>query len=524
MSGEREGKGNRRVIILGISVLLLLLVVVLATPLKEWIFVSRSAPTIELEIIEGELDEETGLYGYLVGAMVTGRPAPDVLFNRNDGIGEVESNHTLILLLEGDNFLLQATASNALGSAAASLDLSGGIENVTSSDTDAETQGIIEGHLVYPSEGVPPDLIVVAENLSTGQEYFADGVITDSKYATGFGFVIPVPPGNYHVYAFNPGDDYRAYYDEYVQSNYTVDSHEKIVVAITAGLHVDDAIVGNWWIVPEDSSNQPPVISGIDFSADTLYTDESYTATARASDPDGDTLSYSWQLTRGGWLIAESTGNPLNFTAPSEAGEYQFRVVVSDGRGVEADYSETVSISHLISEYVAVPTPSETGHIIKDHEANSHDFVYAGDLNDNRMVRAFISFDIGPLAGASINEVELRLKNPNELGDPSVFHHGSLGLWVGVVHWGARPLQRSDYGIYGLAISSYTDYDITLQSTMGESNEKLAQELQKAIDEGKNRFQIRLHFAKDSSSNNNNLADAVWYGYQNITLTVLYEE
>lgn len=525
MSGEREGKGNRLIIILGITVLLLLAVVVLATPLKELIFVPRSAPTIELEIIEGELDEETGFYGYLVGAMVTGRPAPDVLFNRNDGIGEVESNHTLILLSEGDSFLLQATASNALGSAAASLDLTGGIEDITSSDIDAETQGTIEGHIVYPSAGVPPDLIVVAENLSTGQEYFADGVITDSKYATGFGFMILVPPGDYHVYAFNPGDDYIAYYDEYVQSNYTVDSQEKIVVAITPGLHVDDAIVGNWWIVPEDSSNQSPVISGLDFSSDILFVNKNYTVTAMVSDPDGDPLSYGWEITSEGWLIEDSTTNPMFFTTPETPGEYQFRIVASDGHGGEAEYSETVSVLDTLvivpQNSILNPEISETGYILKDFNAY-HSYVQVGDDWANRISRGYVSFDIRDIhrvEGYRVGKVVLRLENPVVYGNPAVLHHGSLGLWVGVVQWGARPLQLSDYSLPGVPISSFTDLNITLNSTIGESDEKLARELQKAIDEGRNRFQIRLHFAKEES-NNNGAADGVRYGVNDITLEV----
>lgn len=519
---KEEGNTKRKTpyILLGFAVLLLLVVIVLTTPLKDWFFAPRTAPTIELTIVEEEIDEEAGLYGYLVEAIVTGRPTPEVLFNRNEGIEEVERNHALIFLTEGESFLLQATASNTLGSAGASLELTGGMVVTKGFDV---SQGIIEGHIVYPSAGVPLDLQVVAENLSTGQKFSPGSIISHTKYPTGFGFVIQVPPGDYHIYAFNPGDDYRAYYDEYVQSNYTVDSHEKIIVTITAGMHVDDVVVGNWWMAPSEPANRPPAISGIDFSADELLTGSSYTATARASDPDGDPLSYSWQLTGGGFLIAESTTNPMSFTAPAEEGDYQFRVVVRDGRGGEAEYSETVPVILALPvelTYSTYPVSSETGHIVKDYEARPSAIVYAGDDTSNRICRGFISFDIEPLDGARIGDVELRLRNPNVTGDPSFFH-GDMGLWVGVVSWGVRPFQLPDYGLTGIGIKAYTDYDITLCSFSDEDGQKLADELQKAVDDSKDRFQIRLHFAREIS-NDNNASEGVWYVHRDIILSVWY--
>ncbi len=272
-------------------------------------------------------------------------------------------------------------------------------------------------------------------------------------------------------------------------------------------------------------ANRPPVISGLTFSTSPLYAGEPFSVTVQTSDPDGDALSYQWWVD--GVIVPGPTGNSSTFPSPFP-GQYELRVVVSDGRGGEAELSETVTIilriSIAVSEYVVGPTVSETGLITKGISASPGSLVYAGDDRFNNMYRGFISFDIGPLAGASIRAVEMRLKDPTIVGNPSVFHQGSQGLAVRVVHWGARPFTLEDYELLGVGIHSYFDYDITLRSIIGEGlpGERLAGELQKAIDEGKNRFQIRLSFARDIS-NNDNSPDAVHYLAGDIKLSVLYE-
>lgn len=107
--------------------------------------------------------------------------------------------------------------------------------------------GTIEGSITFPSDFIPDGFTVVVEDVATGQEYRTDQVIYDSKYRFGVGFVIKVPAGNYYVYAFEPGIDFKAYYDEFMQSDFEIDSYEKIVVSIADGQHVDDVLVGNWW-------------------------------------------------------------------------------------------------------------------------------------------------------------------------------------------------------------------------------------------------------------------------------------
>ena len=112
---------------------------------------------------------------------------------------------------------------------------------------EAQRLGTIEGSITFPSDFIPDGFTVVVEDVATGQEYRTDQVIYDSKYRFGVGFVIKVPPGSYYVYAVEPAIDFKAYYDEFMQSDFEIDSYEKIVVPIAEGQHVDDLLVGNWW-------------------------------------------------------------------------------------------------------------------------------------------------------------------------------------------------------------------------------------------------------------------------------------
>jgi len=89
---------------------------------------SVSEPELALSVIESSgPDSETGLYRVVVKAETGGKPEPEVTFTRNDGVGEMEADHTLILLEEEEIYLLRALATNSAGSVEAELELFAGI-------------------------------------------------------------------------------------------------------------------------------------------------------------------------------------------------------------------------------------------------------------------------------------------------------------------------------------------------------------------------------------------------------------
>ena len=64
--------------------------------------------------------------------------------------------------------------------------------------------GVIEGSLSYPSDFIPPDMTICAENLATKKIYSTNKHVKAKKYQYQVGYKLSVPPGDYHVYAYLP--------------------------------------------------------------------------------------------------------------------------------------------------------------------------------------------------------------------------------------------------------------------------------------------------------------------------------
>jgi hypothetical protein len=118
--------------------------------------------------------------------------------------------------------------------------------------------GVIEGALSYPSDFIPPDMVICAENLATKQIYSTHRHLKSGKYQYKVGYRLEVPPGDYQVYAQLPDPtkygagfpkDYRAYYSEFVKCGQTVDckSHAPIVVTVRSGETVGGIDPQDWY-------------------------------------------------------------------------------------------------------------------------------------------------------------------------------------------------------------------------------------------------------------------------------------
>jgi hypothetical protein len=122
----------------------------------------------------------------------------------------------------------------------------------------APQTGVIEGSLSYPSEFIPPDMTICAENLATKKIYCTNKHLKAKKYMYKVGYKLEVPPGDYHVYAYLPdpakygasySKDYRAYYSEFVKCGMSVDcpSHAPITVKVKSGETVSGIDPMDWY-------------------------------------------------------------------------------------------------------------------------------------------------------------------------------------------------------------------------------------------------------------------------------------
>jgi hypothetical protein len=136
--------------------------------------------------------------------------------------------------------------------------------------------------------------------------------------------------------------------------------------------------------------------------------------------------------------------------------------------------------------------------------------LYAGDSENNKPCLGFISFNITGIAGKTLNSVNLTFINPSVSGEPMAYLDS---FWINVVDWGAEPIVQNDFNLIGIAIQSFISPKISCTS------DSLKSELQKAINAGKSRFQIRVHFA-GPYTDNDSARDGWEYSQANINLNV----
>lgn len=123
----------------------------------------------------------------------------------------------------------------------------------TEKTTSVEQKSYIEGSLGYPGEGIPNDLQVCAEDVSTMQTTCTDEQIESSKYTYGKGYKLEVVPGTYYVYTFRTSDPMvYGIYSEYVTCGmaYGCESHEYVTVTVTAGQTKSGIDPIDWYYEP----------------------------------------------------------------------------------------------------------------------------------------------------------------------------------------------------------------------------------------------------------------------------------
>jgi hypothetical protein len=476
------------IIVGSLIVVLLLVIIIFISPLSKFIFPEEKAPTLALVVTEPPtLDATTGKYLVVVEALVTGNPEPEVLFNRNDGLGTVERHQALLLLDEDESFMLTAIAANKIGEAKAALEINNSI--AAGHRTEVFTA---EGSNTYNSA---EEKLVAVENEGYNQELEGDNESLISSSG-----------GNEDSDSVTPSQE-----DSQADQPSTVE-------------------------------NRPPVITFITIEAKQPVTNKTYTVSAIANDPDNDNLTFKWKVS-GGTIVTPSQ-NSARWLTPANPGRYTITVKASDGRGGVDEESWTLQIvrpsqtSSQVSESEAgnIPppistsaVPGESGSIItamgKAPTIISHSIMIGDSGPDNGIIKGFISFDISKMHYKKLKTVELRLSNPSVTNDPSFLH--SSDAWVTIttpnVPWGPRALsaevERSSFRF----IKDFKTYDIVHTSMAQQSSSKLIDELQTAVTREDLRFQLRLAFYFADGDNDGEW-DFVKYNFNNITLNVTFDE
>jgi len=313
----------------------------------------------------------------------------------------------------------------------------------------------------------------------------------------------------YPEIVFNKDDSLGSLGPGKVQINLTRESQSFTLGAVANNSEgkASDSIILNW------NCNRSPDISSISLSTDTLYIDEQYEISVDVIDLDGDILAYLWSIDGGS--LEDNAANPAKWNTPGTPGDYTISVKVTDGVGNES----LTSMKAYVGETATNQTPenmnvpkkeSEGGYIEYGGVTSSGGDLYAGDSENNKPCSGFVSFDISSLSGRIIESAALTFSDASVSGDPLGFFDT---LWINVLDWGAEPINQNDFNLTGITVASYSSPNITCNVS------KLKEEIQKAINAGKSRFQIRIHFGgawTDDDDNN----DGWGYSQSKINLNI----
>lgn len=244
--------------------------------------------------------------------------------------------------------------------------------------------------------------------------------------------------------------------------------------------------------------NRPPEITEITLMGN-HYAGLEYTISAVATDPDGDSLTYQWSVEGGS--LNNPSANPVKWTMPGTAGNYNITVTVNDGKGGEAERSEVVEV--LALSIIDLPQMPEGGFIDEGGWWGIGNTALVGDSAFNYPYRGFLSYDISSLSGKIIVSATMEFNDFFVSGNPASIIEK---IWLEAVDWGSGNIQSpGDYSIAGILLGEYEP------PTFICSNEKLKNELQKAINAGRDRFQVRLCH-KGPKTDFDNFSDYFVYG------------
>jgi len=165
-----------------------------------------------------------------------------------------------------------------------------------------------------------------------------------------------------------------------VTHTYTAAGDYDAVLSVSDGELSDSAAV-TITVLPE---NRPPVASFSLTPSVNIDTSTDVSAVGSATDPDGDSVSFSWNFGDGTTKSGQSVSHRYG-----AAGNYTITLVATDSDGAEDTVTDTVSVE----ESVAPPPPSVSLNVTLNRRGTTARLRWsAGEISTNR-VRVFRNGD-----------------------------------------------------------------------------------------------------------------------------------
>jgi hypothetical protein len=234
------------------------------------------------------------------------------------------------------------------------------------------------------------------------------------------------------------------------------------------------------------SGNRAPAIISLSASPVNVTPGGSTVITCVASDPDGDSVRYSWSCGDG---TISGTGNRVSWISPNKNGDISVTCTVSDGKGAEAKQTILVNVSPSSSEITIKQVRPESGTVSSTGDEDITRY-RAGDDEKNLTYRAFFSFDIFGLNKTNVRLAKLKFGPGRITGDP--FNAlGGLRLWK--VNYGQG---LPDYNVTG---DNFYTAGALLKTSPNEID--VTNEIRDLVAAGAGRLQLEALFNKTSNGN-----------------------
>ena len=477
---EKAKKGN---VLLPITIVLLIFILVLLfflSPFKEMIFPSALEPELTLSVVESVgPNSETGLYRVVVAAAVEGNPEPQVTFTRNDGVGEMAANHTLVLLEEGETYLLRALATNTEGSAEAELELFAGIAVGAFSD----------------GTGTDGDSVVDESALASDED--EDGTDASSETepdegegeADTDGEAVPAGPRIVNILLVVGMDvlDLLGHPDESYPMRYEEDTHRFLVnVEYEGDGDLDFQVEATHGIIDRVG---PGMV-------------------AEGAPENLQPFVFVWRSPSNPAGNLEALNVRLTISATDPFGSCDTKIIQI------ALLPEPEDRPEMTSSYDPITTltgqVNEDGPVFKSSDSSGAPSFYVGDLATNIKVKGFVSFDISELAGKNIISARLNMRG-TAVGTPAAY---SSNLRISSTNYGSS-LDSADF-------SSPTSFIRGFRPGFNDlsfSNDQLRDYLQAVATAGGRYAQFVLAYEGIA---NNGAADGRSILVQDVSLEVTY--
>jgi hypothetical protein len=235
------------------------------------------------------------------------------------------------------------------------------------------------------------------------------------------------------------------------------------------------------------SSNRAPAITSLSASPVNVTPGGSTVVTCVASDPDGDSVRYSWSCGDG---TISGTGNRVSWISPNKNGDISVTCTVSDGKGAESKQTILVNVSPSSSDITIKQVRPESGTVSSTGDEDTTRY-RAGDDEKNLTYRAFFSFDIFGLNKTNVRQAKLKFGPGRITGDP---FNALAGLRLSKVNYGKG---LPDYNITG---DDFYSAGALLTSSPNEID--VTSEIKNLVAAGADRLQLEARFYKASNGNN----------------------